>query len=142
MDATLEAQGRASAGETFLVDLVQSWALAICAKDIERVMSAYAPDVCSFDLDPPLRYTGADSKRRAWLKFFSMFPESVSYELHELSVTAGSDVAFVHSLNHVKGQQAGGQNSDLWVRWTACFRRVGGDWLIVHDHASVPARSE
>jgi hypothetical protein len=24
------------------------------------------------------------------------------------------------------------------VRWTACFRRIDGTWLVVHDHVSVP----
>ena len=28
------------------------------------------------------------------------------------------------------------------LRWTACFRRIGGVWLVVHDHASVPAHLE
>ena len=31
---------------------------------------------------------------------------------------------------------------DLWVRWTACFRRIDGVWLVVHDHVSVPADLE
>jgi hypothetical protein len=26
--------------------------------------------------------------------------------------------------------------------WTACFRRIDGVWLVVHDHASVPADLE
>jgi hypothetical protein len=29
--------------------------------------------------------------------------------------------------------------SDLW---TACFQRVDGVWLVVHDHGSVPADLE
>jgi ketosteroid isomerase-like protein len=24
------------------------------------------------------------------------------------------------------------------VRWTACWRKIGGQWLLVHDHVSVP----
>ena len=32
--------------------------------------------------------------------------------------------------------------TDLWLRWTACFRRIDGVWLIVHDHVSVPADLE
>ena len=32
--------------------------------------------------------------------------------------------------------------TDLWLRWTACFRRIHGVWLIVHDHVSVPADLE
>jgi len=38
-----------------------------------------------------------------------------------------------------EGKLASGQVADLWVRWTACFRRIDGVWLIVRDHVSVPA---
>jgi SnoaL-like domain len=31
-----------------------------------------------------------------------------------------------------------GNQTDAWVRWTACFRKIDGEWLIVHDHISVP----
>jgi len=124
--------------ERLIRERVEVWARAISAKDIDRVMSSYATNLISFDLDPPLRYSGSDAKRRAWEKFFAAFPDAVSYQLHELSITAGADTAFVHSLNHVRGRRASGELSDLWVRWTACFHRVDTDWLIVHDHASVP----
>ncbi|HYQ47080.1 MAG TPA: nuclear transport factor 2 family protein [Polyangiaceae bacterium] len=118
---------------------VEAWAKAISAKDIASLMSCYAPSVVSFDLDPPLRYSGADEKRRAWEEFCAAFPGAVSYEVSELSIAAGADTAFVHSLNHVTGRRASGQVSELWLRWTACFRRIDANWLIVHDHASVPA---
>jgi ketosteroid isomerase-like protein len=59
--------------------------------------------------------------------------------VHELDVTAEGELAFVHSLNHVSGTLANGRTSDLWVRWTACFRRINGVWLAVRDHVSVPA---
>ncbi|MBP7619376.1 MAG: nuclear transport factor 2 family protein [Gemmatimonadales bacterium] len=39
----------------------------------------------------------------------------------------------------MSGTLANGRRSDLWVRWTACFRRIDGAWLVVHDHVSVPA---
>jgi ketosteroid isomerase-like protein len=26
----------------------------------------------------------------------------------------------------------------MWVRATFCFRKIDGEWLIVHDQASVP----
>jgi len=125
--------------ESLIVEHVQAWAKAISAKDLEAVMSLYSPDLVSFDLDPPLRYTGADNKRRAWQKFFAAYPGTLSYKVQELHVTASEDAAFVHSLNHVKGRLAHGHDHELWVRWTACFRRETDGWLILHDHASVPA---
>lgn len=118
---------------------VEDLAKALSARNIDRVMSFYAPDVVSFDINPPLRYLGADRKRQAWLEAFALYPGGFSYDLRELEVTAQGDLAFVHGLNHVTGTLANGQTTDMWVRWTACLRRIGGTWLIVHDHVSVPA---
>lgn len=118
---------------------VEDYAKAVRAKDIDRVMSLYAPNIVSFDINPPLRYAGTDNKRRAWQEFFATYTGPVAYEVHDLNVTTDGELAFVHSLNHVKGTLASGHIADLWVRWTACFRQIDGVWLVVHDHASVPA---
>jgi ketosteroid isomerase-like protein len=118
---------------------VYDLAKALSARNIDRVMSFYAPGVVSFDINPPLRYIGADSKRRAWLEAFALYSDGFSYEVRELEVTAQGELAFVHGLNHVTGTMGNGHTTDMWVRWTACFRRIDGNWLIVHDHVSVPA---
>ena len=118
---------------------VEDWAAAVRAKDIVAVMSFYAPDIVSFDIDPPLRYAGADNKRRAWQQAFARYRGPMGYEVRELEVTAHGDLAFVHSINHVGGELTNGRTTDMWMRWTACLRRVDGVWLVVHDHASVPA---
>jgi uncharacterized protein (TIGR02246 family) len=118
---------------------VEEWAKALRAKDLDRIMSMYAPNVVSFDLEAPLRYAGTDGKRRAWQRLFAAYAGSIGYELYELAVTTQDELAFVHGLNHVTGTLASGQAADLWVRWTACLRRIDGVWLVTHDHVSVPA---
>lgn len=115
---------------------------AVRAKDIDAVMSLYVSEIASFDIGPPLRYAGADKKRRAWQEVFAAYAGPILYEVHELNVTTHGELAFVHSLNHVSGTLASGHISDLWLRWTACFRRIDGVWLVVHDHVSVPADLE
>ena len=125
--------------EALVRQRVEDWAKAVRARDIDGVLSLYATNIVSFDLDPPLRYAGADNKRRAWQEFFGARTGPVGYEVHELDATAEGELAFVHSLNHVSGTLANGHTSDLWVRWTACFQRINGVWLVVHDHVSVPA---
>ncbi len=132
-------QKEEAVAEAVVRQRVQDLARAIGAKDIDEVLSFYAPDVVSFDVGPPLRYSGADRKRRAWQEFFAAYPAPVTYDVSELAVAADNDLAFVHSLNHVRGTLASGHLIDLWVRWTACFRRIRGVWLVVHDHVSVPA---
>jgi ketosteroid isomerase-like protein len=59
-----------------------------------------------------------------------------------LNVTTDGELAFVHSVNHVKTTLTSGHITDVWLRWTACFRRIDGVWLVVHDHVSVPADLE
>jgi ketosteroid isomerase-like protein len=118
---------------------VEEWAKAVRAKDVGEVMSFYAANIVSFDLDPPLRYAGTENKRRAWQNFFAVHAGPVGYQVHDLNVTLQGELAFVCGLNHVTGTLARGGANDFWVRWTACLRRSHGVWLIVHDHVSVPA---
>jgi ketosteroid isomerase-like protein len=128
--------------EALIRQRVVDYAKAISAKDIDAVMSFFAPSLVSFDIAiDTLRYVGADNKRREWLKAFAAY-SSIDYEVRDLNVTAHGDLAFVHAVNHVNGTLASGQTTDLWVRWTACFQRIDGVWLVVHDHVSVPADLE
>jgi ketosteroid isomerase-like protein len=117
---------------------VADYVKAIREKDINSVMSFFASSLVSFDLAPPLSYSGADGKRREWQKAFAAF-RSINYEVRDLNVTADGGLAIVRGLNHFTGTPPNGPVTDVWVRWTACFRRIDGVWLIVHDHVSVPA---
>jgi ketosteroid isomerase-like protein len=130
-----------AAAEALIRRRVEDCAKAICAKDIDRVMSLFAPNVVSFDIAPPLRYVGADNNRRAWQEPFAAYA-LIAYEVRDLNVTTHGELAFVHSLNHMNGTLASGHIADLRLRWTACFRRIDGVWLVVHDHVSVPADLE
>ncbi len=111
-------------------------------KNIEGVMSMYAPELVSFDIVPPLRYVGADAYRKHWEETFSSLQGPIGYEIHDLDITVGDDVAFGHSLNRMSGTMNTGQKIDLWLRWTVCFRKINGKWLIVHMQVSVPVDLE
>jgi uncharacterized protein (TIGR02246 family) len=111
-------------------------------KNIEGIMSLYAQEVVSFDIVPPLQYIGADAFRKVWEEIFFIFQGPINYEIHDLSITVGDDVAFTHSLNRMSGTLNTGQKTDRWVRWTACFRKINGKWLIVHHQVSVPVDLE
>jgi ketosteroid isomerase-like protein len=115
---------------------------AIRAKDLDRVMSMYAPDLVSFDVVPPLQYVGADVYRKHWGEAFSSFLGPIDYEIAELSITVGDDVAFSHSFNRLSGIMATGQKFGIWLRWTACFRKINGKWLITHMQVSAPIDME
>jgi ketosteroid isomerase-like protein len=117
---------------------IDALAKAIRARDLDRVMSFYAAEIVSFDLDAPLRYMGTVNKRRAWAEFFAAHPGDLDYDFNEISISSEGEVASVRSLNRVRSTSPDGHHSEMWVRWTACFRRFKGVWLVVHDHVSVP----
>src|SRR5262249_18080515 len=134
----MKARVDVAKAEALIRQRVEDWLKALCAKDIEGVMSLYAPNLVSFDLAPPLRRFGPDGKRQASQETFAALSGPIGYEICDLDVTMYGELAFVHSLNHVKATLPSGP-IDMWLRWTACFRQVVGVWLVVHDHVSVPA---
>jgi ketosteroid isomerase-like protein len=111
---------------------------AIRAMDLEGVMPIYAPDIVSFDVEPPLQHVGAAAKRRNWAKVFAAYQPPLDYEVRDLTITAGDDVAFGRGLARLSGTLKNGITSAYWVRWTSCFRKIDGAWLIVHDQVSTP----
>jgi ketosteroid isomerase-like protein len=128
--------------EALIRQRVEALVNAIRARDIDGLTSLYAPNLVSFDITTPLRYIGADNKRRAWQEAFAALTGPISYEVRDLNVTTHGELAFLHGLNHVSGRLASGHITDQRLRWTACFRRIDGVWLVVHDHVSVPADLE
>jgi len=118
--------------------LIADWADALRAKDIDRVMSHYAPDILLFDLAPPLQYLGADAYRKNWEEWFPSWQGPIGCEIRDLNIAMGDDLAFCHSLNRISGTRTDGQKTDVWVRRTACYRTINGKWLIAHEHVSVP----
>jgi uncharacterized protein (TIGR02246 family) len=110
----------------------------IRAKDLEGLRRLYATDVVSFDVEPPLQHVGIEAKLMNWAKAFTFFRD-VDYEVRDVTVTAGDDVAFGHAFGRLSGTlKSGTATSGMWVRGTFCFQKLDGNWLIAHDQASVP----
>lgn len=110
----------------------------IRAENLEAVRQLYTTDVVSFDLEPPLQHVGIAAKLENWAKVFLAF-ERVTYELRDLTLTVGEDVAFGHAFGRLGGvSKNGAPTSGVWVRVTYGLRKIDGTWLIAHDQVSVP----
>jgi ketosteroid isomerase-like protein len=114
------------------------WLEAVRTRDSSRLTSNLSPDVLVFDLINPLQYVGADAVRERAKEWLSSFQGPIGYENRDLSITAGDDVAFCHSLNRISATNRDGKTIDMWWRATVCFRKVNGTWMVVHEHSSVP----
>lgn len=124
--------------EARIRERIQGFAAAFRAKDVDGVMSLFAPTILSFDLAPPLRCIGADALRKHWEATFAALQGPVIYEIHDLAIEVGDQLAFSHSLNRMRGTLADGRTTERWLRWTACFRQIDGRWQATHEHVSAP----
>src|SRR5690242_12961629 len=77
--------------------LLNDRAAAITAKDPNRAVAHYAPEVVSFSLAPPLRYAGDEARDPAGLEgWFGTWDGPIGYDIGEPVIEAGDDVAFCH----------------------------------------------
>ena len=126
--------------EALIRQVMDNWVTALKAKDIDRMMSNYTPDVLVFGVTPPLQYDGATEYRKKWEEMFNSMEGPIGYESRDLTITTGSDLAFSRCLNRISARIKGGKESDElpWMRVTLCFKKIDGKWLVTHEHASVP----
>lgn len=130
--------GQRAADEAAVRQRIDGLVDAVRAMDLDAVRRFFADDVVSFDIVPPLRHVGVAAKTRNWRDVFTVYQPPMGYEIHDLTVTVGGDVAFAHSLNRISGTLRNGAANDGWVRWTGCFEKIDGEWFIAHDQVSVP----
>jgi ketosteroid isomerase-like protein len=126
--------------EAQIRQLVSGREVAMRARDAERIISSYPPDVVKYDLAPPLLRADADARDvnrlRSW---FAGFDGPIEYEIRDLKIAAGGDLAFCHSLNRLSATPRGmGQPFSLWFRATLCLTKIEGRWSISHEHNSTP----
>jgi ketosteroid isomerase-like protein len=60
------------------------------------------------------------------------------FDFHEMRIVAGDNSAFAHWLAHCGGTGPDGVLKTCWMRVSAGYQRVGGEWKVVHEHWSAP----
>lgn len=123
-------------------ELMDASAAAVRSRDVDAMMSHFAPDVLSFDVVGPLHFVGLEAVRKRAEAWFGSFDGPIGYQIRDLNIITGGDVAFCHSLNQVQATKTDGAKLEMWWRATLCFRCIAGKWTITHQHNSVPFDAE
>ena len=127
-----------SINETQIAALLDNFAEAVHTRNLERVMSCYSRDLVEFDVTPPLKASVNDA-RKAWQMCFEMSMGPVGYEIRDRQIAARDDLGVAFGLLHFTTMNRPDRKKmDMWMRWTAAFRKVNGEWKIVHEHDSFP----
>src|SRR5277367_4952785 len=125
--------------EVAVRDLIEAWTDSVRRKDYTGILRIYAPGFVMFDVPPAFKSVGLDAYRKSWDLFFSWSSGPVRFEIQEMDVTAGADVAFAFASMGCEGPGSDGKPEALDFRLTTALRKVGRRWMIAHEHHSVPA---
>jgi uncharacterized protein (TIGR02246 family) len=120
--------------------LIERWAEAVHAGDMDGVLADHAPDIVMFDVPPPHEgVRGIDAYRETWPGFFEWQRRGAAFEIVSLEITAGDDVAFAHALLRCGKQEELEANPENRLRLTLGLRKEDGRWIVAHEHHSFPS---
>jgi len=128
----------AKSEEVAIRRVIDQLVLAVRAKDVESLIALCAPGIATFDMLPPLRHDGPNALRKLWSDVLAPFEAPLDYEVNQLEIIAGTDVAICRSLNRLGGVRSDGRAVVSWLCSTVGLRKLDGRWKIVHEHTSVP----
>lgn len=111
---------------------IESWARAVSDGNRAGILAHHADDLLMFDFPATVR--GLDAYDRTWDFFFANPRGPISFVPRDTMVVASDDVAFASCMVHCEGTSAGSVD----FRLTTGLRNTGRDWVIVHEHHSVP----
>jgi ketosteroid isomerase-like protein len=121
--------------------IVETWAEAVRRHDLPGILSHHEQNIVMFDVPPPLQSRGMDEYRKSWDLFFKYHQPSQAFDIEELTITAGEDVAFAVAIMRCGSGTFSGppEQGGFLFRLTIGLRKIEGNWLIAHEHHSVPA---
>lgn len=123
--------------EARIRELITEWARAVHRGDLEGVLAAHADDIVMFDVPPPQRgVRGIDSYRETWPPFFDWQASGAVFEIDELEVVAGHEVAYAYALLRCGTPEMLAAGPDKRLRLTLGLRKRDGEWVVAHEHHS------
>lgn len=122
--------------------VIEDWASAVRAKDINGVVAHHTDDVVMYDVPPPTAVRGITAYRETWPPFFEALTEGeAAFDIIELQTTAGDTVAFASALLRCGSKEELANDPAPRLRLTIGLRKVDGAWKIAHEHHSFPAEA-
>lgn len=128
-----------TADEAAIRDLVENWAKAVRTKNLNGILAYHSPEILMFDVPPPIQSKGIEAYKQTWDLFFSWSQDSGVFDITDMNITAGNDVAFVTALMRCAGAEESGERNELDFRLTIGLRKIVGQWIVMHEHHSIPA---
>lgn len=117
--------------------LIRQWAAAVHDGDLDAVLADHADDIVMFDVPPPHEgVRGIEAYRETWPEFFAWQASGGSFEIVELDVTEGVDVAYAWALLRCDSPPGRAEAPERRLRLTVGLVKREDRWVVAHEHHS------
>lgn len=124
--------------EQQIENILIRWADAVKARNMDGILVNHATGMIMFDVPPPFESVGIDSYRKTWEDSFFGGTEQGIFEIVDLKIEADENVAFCIAKMKCSWNNNGAYE-DLHFRLTTGLKKINDQWIIVHEHHSIPA---
>jgi ketosteroid isomerase-like protein len=128
----------AADNELLIRQIVENWAKAVRDENMNGILANHADDIIMFDVPEPFQSIGIDAYRKTWDIFFKYTRPGI-FDIQQLSIVAGENVAFCIATMKCLDKSDGGDFKPLDFRLTIGLKKINDQWMVVHEHHSVPA---
>ena len=117
--------------------LIRRWAEAVHAGELDVVLADHGEDIVMFDVPPPHDgVRGLTAYRDTWPGFFEWQAGGAVFDIVEIEVTEGQDVAFAWALLRCGTADEFVEMPDRRLRLTIGLRKRSDRWVVTHEHHS------
>lgn len=121
--------------ETQIREAMDKRVKAVRCKNPDAVRAAFCLETIVHSVELPLQPSAQQQDLVGW---FSTWIGPIGYEVCELEISVGGDIAYCHFLSHMTGPRVDDEDANFWFREALFFRRISKQWLITHRHDCVP----
>jgi uncharacterized protein (TIGR02246 family) len=139
-NAVAGEQPAANADKAAIQALEDTYNEGFNSKDVDKVMSVYAPgkQLFVFDVVPPREYKSWEAYKKDFVELFSAFPGAIKNTISEQTIHVVGSIAYGHNIQTSEFTGKDGTKVKIIDRTTDVYRKMDGKWVIVEEHNSVP----
>ena len=105
--------------------LIEAWADAVRRHDMPSILAHHEQNIVMFDLPPPLQSKGMEEYKRTWDLFFNSHKPSQAFDIEELNIAVGDDIAFAFGI-----MRCGAGSTPRWISVPTDHRIAEGRWRL------------
>lgn len=124
--------------ESAIRAIIENWAQAVRERNMDGILAYHTADIMMYDVPQPFESRGIEAYKKTWETFYGWAKDSGVFDITELNIVAGEEVAFAYASMKCSGYDDVGKLESLKFRLTTGLIKVDGQWMIKHEHHSIP----